>query len=749
MNEKIIIKGISEQNDFFRKSFEKAIKYVGIDKISKILRPNEPAPESATYCITVGDAATRDTTKDQNLNVEDCHSYIMLCGGMFVIPCLDYRAVFKDGLNTHWLEWTLRKAKSLAMGTSTVDSPPHIVMRPSLTDVVSYCQGLLDHSEPIAIDIECVPDTSEITCIAFAANEDNVICIPLANKHLTNYWSPEEEVIVWQCIQDVLLSSNLKLFQNFIFDTMILRKFGIELNTNVEDTMVLASELNPLLPKGLRDLGRIYLNCPPWKDNKDYKLTGDIEAFWRYNALDASRTYQIYSRQQKELDTTGKRGHYETFVKPLYPLVYDTCSRGIAIDNVYLDKIRSELATILGPIEKELKLIGNPLVAPKQIKKKLRDKANDTETEKAFKEVIEEIPQEFNPNSDKQIKSVLIGLGYKIPITKGKESVNRENLLKLNRKSPSPFIGNLLPYNRLSKIKSTYASLVLDSDSRLRYFYNIAGTISGRFSASKTSWGTGLNILTIPRGISEFPLKVKNLFVPDAGKTLVEVDLSQAELRVVAWLANETKLIDLMENNEDVHQYTANRVSEISGLICPRQLGKRINHASNYGMGAEKFSDSCLLEADLSISVADARKLLQARSDTFPAISVWHRAIEAEIGRTRRLTSPLGRSAFFYGPLNDAMIRQGLSFIPQATVVDTINKAWIEMSKFPGYNNDFRCIAQVHDALVFEVDTKCLDFFMFLLNNALEQPIVINNIKRTIPWDIQVGDRWGELQKIA
>jgi hypothetical protein len=146
--------------------------------------------------------------------------------------------------------------------------------------------------------------------------------------------------------------------------------------------------------------------------------------------------------------------------------------------------------------------------------------------------------------------------------------------------------------------------------------------------------------------------------------------------------------------------------------------------------------------------VADSRKLLEARAATFPAIPIWQRSIEAQLGRTRRLATPLHRSGFFYGPLNDEMVRQGLSFIPQATVVDTINKMWILLSKSAEYNRSFNVLAQIHDALLLQIDKDKVSSILDLIKEIHTQlDISINGVLRKVPFDVKSGDRWGSLKK--
>ena len=682
------------------------------------------------------------------LRLDAVHGYVL--DKMF-IPCLSPAAIFDSPDVSHWIDLSLRKAKRLAEG-QPLDSPAELIVSPTYQQVKSYLAACAA-SPQVCVDIETSMDTQEITAIAFALSPLSAISIPFAKQYMEDYWSPEDERDIWLMVYSLLSTKSVaKVFQNFIFDTMVLANHGLQTAGIIDDTLIIANLLNPELPKGLADLARIYCYAPPWKHMKDFNLTGDPEAFWRYNALDASKTFQIYLKQVQDLESRKLLDFYTQYVKPLGPLVYDSCTHGIAVDTAALDNMKVQMEQLLQPVEDRLAEIAEPYSAAfaKQVKKRNKEKDVKGPSPKTGKQIVIEKGYDFsfepfNPRSPEQVKELLRVFGYRIPTYRGKETTDRNALLKLNRKKPDEFITLLLRHGKLAKLKSSYLSLALDRDGRCHYSYNIGGTRSGRFSCQATSWGTGLNIQTIPRRSPDVPFNIKDCFVPDQDHVLVEVDLSQAELRVVAWLAREEKLIDLMERNEDVHQYTADQISKISNLICPRQLGKRINHASNYGMGPGKFADSCLLEADLVISVVDAATLLNARQKTFPAIYGWQRSIEDTIRRTRRLVSPHGRERYFYGIPNDEMFREALSFIPQATVVDTLNAAWIALSRNAGYNVDFRVLAQIHDSLLISVKADKLDWLKELINVAFRgQSLDINGYNRIIPWDIKVlGNSWG------
>lgn len=725
-------------------------KYLARTSVTSLLKDTN----TTKVIVAMGDAAFQRHFSGTSLTVDQAHSYCLpKADGTIVVPTYDPKDVFRSPDYEHWIDWALRKAKRLCDGTRTLDAPLMLRINPTLQEVLALPNELAKASL-LAVDIECIPETCELTSIAFATAKQS-ICIPFAAQYLQPYWSEAEELQVWQAVQNVLASATPKVFHNFIFDVQVLRYAGITVNGAIHDTMVRASELNPLLPKSLKDVARLYLYCEPWKDQKDFKLTGDADAFYRYNAIDAARTLSIWGFQEQELSANALRDHYSAYVAPLVPLVKDVCEQGIRVDVKALSTADNQAEALLAPLEQELREIANPLMPPAYTTRK-RNKEKDIygPSPKTGKQIIitkgyDETRDSYNPRSSEQTKVILETLGYKLPTKRGRVSADRESLLKLNRRKPHPFISALLRHSKIAKLRSSYTSIVLDQDLRCRFSLNIAGTISGRFSAQKTPWETGLNIQTLPRRNAEVPIDIRGVFLPDEGHTLLEVDLSQAELRVVAWLSGETKLMELFAANQDVHAYTAQRITELSGVDCPRQLGKRINHASNYGMQAARFADSCLLEADLSIGVDTATKLLDARSRTFPAIPLWHQAIRAELYRTRRLESPQGRVAKFYGPVTDEMHRQALSFIPQATVVDTVNAVWISLAKLPEYNNDFRVLSQIHDSLVFSVKRDRLDHVIDLVKEAFDsQYVTIRGVRYKIPFDGKVGDTWSTLEKL-
>ena len=678
----------------------------------------------------------------------DNHSYVFplpYFSRAVAIPTFPPDSIFKQASWLHWFDWAFTKAKNLAYNKVRPDLPINTRIRPSSEQALAYIK-LAANSPIIAIDIETQPRPPyAVTSIAIAKSPVDSMCIPFARQYMEHYWSPTEELAIWTALGELFASDVSKVFHNYAFDVAILTRMGFTFNGILQDTMITANFLQPQLPKALKDVARLCCYCEPWKDRDDFELTVNADEFYRYNALDAARTLQCCVVQAQELTERNLTEFHDTRVLPLLPIVMDTSMRGIRVDHDKLANLAKTLDASLAPVLQTLNEVTKGLVPLKQIKRKRRDPERDTPEVKAYKTIIEEVPQPYNPSSGMQNKAILSDLGYRIPTRKGKETSDKLALLKLNRKRPHPFLTALIEYSSLNKLKTSYANLRLDPDGRCRSSYNIAGTKSGRFSARATPWDTGLNIQTIPRKTRDTNLR--QLFIPDPGMTFVQVDLSQAELRVVAWLSGDHYLNELLDAKEDVHAWTAEQIQKITGIDCPRMLGKRINHASSYGMGPNKFADSCLADAGLAITAEVATRLLDARRQLFPQVYTWQDAIADTVRRTRRLASPHGRERYFYGLIEDGTIREALSFIPQATVVDTVSAAWVALSRQEGYNSKYHVLQQGHDSLLIEVYPDYLGQLMTQINAAFEsQTMVINGIKRLIPHDIATGPTWGDMK---
>lgn len=697
--------------------------------------------------LALGDTALRALTYETS--IMKCQSYVLRDTKVPhpVVPGFHPAFILRQPEHGIWLSIAIQKAALVAQGAQ--DQERNVIISPSFHQTLNFLNAA-NHAAEVAVDIEKrIKEPQELTAIAVALSPTKAISIPFVKSFGESYWKPEQEQQIWKALAKLLGNEKVgKIFHNYIFDTMALAYYGLPTKGPITDTMVLSNLLTPELRKKLGDVARLYSMCEPWKGQKDWDLSGYVKSdFWLYNARDALYTFEIVESQREGLEKEGLTEYYRHYIEPLYPLLLEVCCRGWRIDERARNELSRELSSRLSPLLERLVSSARSFLGPGKKAKKRRDPEKDIKTdsgeikEKAYKTIYEEIPREFNPASPPQVKEVLTNMGVSLPTRQGKETTDERALLKVNRKYALPIIPQILEYRGLQKLKSTYCEAKTDPDGRMRYSLNLAGTKSGRLSSNQTPFATGCNSQNLPK---EF----RHVVIPDEGKTLVQVDLSQAELRMVAWLAAEDKLIEMLDNNEDVHTFAANRVTDIVGEAATRQLGKQINHASNYGIGPDKFADLCLMKCGIAITVEQAQKILKARNEFFPKIKRWQDYVTKQVAQTRFLKTPLGRIRTFYGRLDDELFREALSFVPQSTVVDVINRAWYELSMTEPFKKRRSLFyGQCHDSLLFEVENveetrKVIDEVFS------KQKFEIHDRICVIPWDVSVGPNWKDVKDV-
>jgi len=313
------------------------------------------------------------------------------------------------------------------------------------------------------------------------------------------------------------------------------------------------------------------------------------------------------------------------------------------------------------------------------------------------------------------------------------ETAIDELLTRVIPQEVSDVLRLVLRIRELHKITSVYLKAPLDRDGRLRCSYIITGTETGRISSRETAFHTGTNLQNVPEGIA------REVVVPDDGMVFVGADLSQAEARIVAYLAGETRLTALFDRGGDIHRGNAARIfrkPEAAVTPTERYIAKRIIHASNYGMGANKFAQVA------GVTKAEAKALLHQYFNTYPRIKVWHLQVADTIKRTRTLTTPLGRTRQFMGPWGDDLLREAYAFVPQSTVSDLLNDGLIQYHhEGPG-----EIVLQVHDSIVVQVPGPAADLAATKLRQCLTRPVDINGHTCTIPVDIKRGCSWDALK---
>lgn len=229
------------------------------------------------------------------------------------------------------------------------------------------------------------------------------------------------------------------------------------------------------------------------------------------------------------------------------------------------------------------------------------------------KRIYEEAGEEFNINSPKQLGIILF---EKMKLPGGKKtktgySTSADVLEKLAPKVP--LVQDILDYRQLSKLKSTYADGLagfVSEDGRIHTTFKQTITATGRISS------TDPNLQNIPIRI-ELGRQIRKVFVPREGYIFVDADYSQIELRVLASMSGDEKLIDAYRQAKDIHRITASQVfhvpfDEVTPIM--RRNAKAVNFGIVYGISAFGLSQ------DLGISRKEAADYIERYYETYPGI---------------------------------------------------------------------------------------------------------------------------------
>ena len=329
-----------------------------------------------------------------------------------------------------------------------------------------------------------------------------------------------------------------------------------------------------------------------------------------------------------------------------------------------------------------------------------------------------------------------------------KPTSGEDALRKLERKYPNEsVISDILTFRKTSKLISTFLEAKFDEDGRMRTSYNTSGTETGRISSSKNIWGTGMNLQNIPVGKTKGVENIRHLYIAGKGNVFVKGDLSQAETRVVAEIlkrvGDETLSNLYKDSNFDIHKWMAGFI--YNKLECDvskeeREVGKLANHSGNYGAGPKVLMARALKQGVKGIDWNTSQKILDARHRAIPGLRIWWRSVEAQLLKTRTITTCFGRRRIFFGRLDDSTYREAYAFEPQSLVADVCNSVFTSLSNT--LDSDCWPLLQVHDEVVIECPKDKVDYVVDSFTKASFIPLFINEIPLIIPIDISIGPNW-------
>jgi DNA polymerase-1 len=511
----------------------------------------------------------------------------------------------------------------------------------------------------------------------------------------------------------------MKIGQNMKYDAKILARVGIKINP-IDDTMLISYAQNGGLHNhGMNFLSERYLDHVPIPiktllGTGKSAITFDsvpIDEATRYAAEDADITLRLWQNLKPKLHLKKVTTVYETLERPLVPILVEMEMNGIKVDRDSLSRMSNGFAQKMAALEFEIhELAGRSfnLGSPKQLGEILFD--------------------EMSMPGGKKGKTGAYATGVDVL-----EELAMEHVLP----------GRVLDWRQLSKLKSTYTDALQEhihpETGRVHTSYSIAGTSTGRLAS------TDPNLQNIPIR-SEDGRKIREAFVADTGNSLVALDYSQIELRILAHIADIGTLKQAFADGIDIHSLTASQMFDVPlAEMTPeiRRKAKAINFGVIYGISG--FG----LARNLRIPRAEAQAFIDTYFKRFPEIRTYMDdtvMFAKENGYVKTLfgrkihTPEIGAK----GPHAGFAKRAAINAPIQGTAADVIRRAMIRMpdaiSGIPA-----KMLLQVHDELLFEVENSAVDQLKLVAKEVMEQAS-LPTIKLDVPLivDAGVGQNWAE-----
>jgi len=508
-----------------------------------------------------------------------------------------------------------------------------------------------------------------------------------------------------------------KVLQNAKYDQHVFANHGIALAGIAHDTMLQSYVIES--DKG-HDLGQLCsrhlgLATIAYEDlcGKGAKQIGfdqvDIERAATYAAEDADVTLRVHDVLHPQFaKEPGLSRIYHEIELPARQVIWQMERTGILIDGDTLARQSHEIGQKIMALEAQAyELAGQP----------------------------------FNLASPKQLGEILfgkLGLPVKKKTASGGPSTDEEVLSELALDYPLPKL--LLEHRSLSKLKGTYTDklprMINPDSGRVHTHFSQASVVTGRLASSEP------NLQNIPVRTDE-GRKIRTAFVAPEGSSIVSADYSQIELRIMAHLSGDARLLDAFAHGEDVHRATAAEIFGVTPLeVGPdqRRVAKSINFGLIYGMSAFGLARQLGLERSAAQTYIDryfarypgvARYMEEARATVRE-----HGYVETVFGR--RLWLPEIRSS--NGNRRQAAERAAINAPMQGTAADLIKLAMIAVQNWLEQTaRQSTLVLQVHDELVLEVPDAELMEIRTHLPRLMTQ---VAQLKVPLVVEVGVGSNW-------
>ena len=581
----------------------------------------------------------------------------------------------------------------------------------------------LNKKSIISVDTETSsldPQVAELIGISLSYAKNISFYIPVGHKNIK---SLNKDFVVKK-LKPILEDPSIKkVGQNIKYDFIILKKYGVELNS-VEDTMLLSYTLDAGNNRHNMDtLSELHLNHKTisYKDlvgsgKKQLKFSEvDIDKATEYAAEDADVTLRLYEILSERVSDEKLSQIYEAFEKPMIKILSKLETYGIKVDDNYLKELSKKFEKRLEKIEKEIFKISG---------------------------------KEFNIGSPKQLGEIIYNelKIAKLKKTKKGSLATSAKILEDLALTGQKFPNLILEWRQVSKLKSTYTDALQDhinkDTKRVHTSFLLAATNTGRLASSDP------NLQNIPIKTSDGK-EIRKAFIAEKNNVLISADYNQIEMRILADMADVKELKKAFKQNQDIHKLTAsqvfgvpiNKISEDQ-----RRKAKAINFGIIYGI--TQYG----LAKQISVSNEEAQEFINSYFKKFPEIKDYMQSTIKSCRKFGYVSNIFGRRIHLRG-INDKNFsvrsfqeRAAINAPIQGSAADIIRLAMIKIDNILEEKKIAKMLLQIHDELIFECLKKDENNVKKLIQNAMVSVSSSEYHKFSIPLEVGVnsGNNWGE-----
>lgn len=642
----------------------------------------------------------------------------------FNIDELKIKPIDKDAL-IHWykdLEFKAWLSELLKESDVKEDEDKYKKYEIIFTETqLAQCLKDISNAELLAIDTETTSlnyMSAELVGVSFCAKAGTAFYVPFAHDYDGAPKQISREKVL-AAIKPIFENAAIKkIGQNIKYDIEVLANAGVHVQGIAYDTMLESYVLDST--SNTRDMDSLALKYLGWQTISFEDVAGKgakqvtfnmvpVDKAGTYAAEDADVTLRLHEelwpRLQKE---PGLKHVFEKIEMPLVPVLAHMEREGVLIDPDKLRKQGRELQKRLNELEKE---------------------------------TFDMSGEEFNINSPKQLQEILFEK-LNLPVLQktptGQASTADAVLQELALDFAIPRL--IIEYRSLSKLISTYTSRLVEQinpvTGRVHTSYNQTGAATGRLSSSEP------NLQNIPVRTPE-GRRIRQAFIAPENHVLVSADYSQIELRLMAHISQDPGLLKAFANNIDVHKATASEVwgvplDEVTNEM--RRDAKAINFGLIYGMSA--FG----LTRQLGIDRQSAQHYIDKYFARYPKVKEYMDNTRAHAKEKGYVETLWGRRLYLPDinaskiPRQKAAERTAINAPLQGSAADIIKMAMVNIAHWLRQENiPAKMIMQVHDELVFEVETAHVETVREGIREqmshaaALSVPLLVS---------IGAGDNW-------